>query len=118
MTRARSAHEQPRRRRDGRDAHRTHPRPPGVALRRLHDHTTRPERRVHADLHALHVAWRLRDPRDPEPRRLAREHHRDVQVDAAFYRYYVAEKTDEGRGRVLGASLLVTFALSTIIVAF
>jgi len=39
------------------------------------------------------------------------------KVDAAFYRYYVAEKSDEGRGRVLGASLLVTFALSTVIVA-
>ncbi|HEY2387124.1 MAG TPA: oligosaccharide flippase family protein [Candidatus Binatia bacterium] len=39
------------------------------------------------------------------------------KIDAAFYRYYVAEKTNEGRGRVLGASLLVTFGLSTIIVA-
>jgi O-antigen/teichoic acid export membrane protein len=38
------------------------------------------------------------------------------KVDAAFYRYYVAERTDEGRERVLGASLLLTFIISGVLV--
>lgn len=38
------------------------------------------------------------------------------KVDAAFYRYYVAERTEEGRSKILGASITLTLALSTVIV--
>lgn len=38
------------------------------------------------------------------------------KVDAAFYRYYVAEKTDDGRARIFGASLLLTLLISSVIV--
>ena len=38
------------------------------------------------------------------------------KVDAAFYRYYVAEKTEDGRARIFGASLLLMIVISSAIV--